>query len=108
MLLVQPVVAQELEPRRWSHLPVGISFTGIGYAYTDAEILLEPALEIEDASAEIHTTVFSYVRTLDFFGKSGRIDVLLPYSAGRWAGLLEGSRHLHGVAGSMILVYGLL
>jgi hypothetical protein len=83
-------VAQQLEPRRWTHLPVGANFAGVGYAYTESEIFLDPALQIEDATGEIHTGVFSYLRALDVFGKSGRIDVTIPYSIGRWAGLLEG------------------
>jgi hypothetical protein len=83
-------MAQEIEPRRWSHLPVGVNFAGFGYAYTDTDISFNPALQIENASAEIHTSVFSYVRTLDVFGKSGRIELLVPYSTGRWEGLLEG------------------
>jgi hypothetical protein len=91
LLAAQSVCAQELEPRRWTHLPVGVNFMGFGYAYTDADIAFDPSLQIEDARGDIHTAVFSYVRTLDVFGKSGRIDVLLPYSNGRWEGLLEGS-----------------
>jgi hypothetical protein len=82
--------AQELEPRRWSHLPVGANFAGLGYAYTDADILFDPALEIEDATAEIHTLVFNYVRVLDVFGKTGRVELLARHSNGRWEGLLEG------------------
>ncbi|MGD8894222.1 MAG: hypothetical protein PVF94_14420, partial [Desulfobacterales bacterium] len=31
-------LAQELEPRRWSHLPTGTNFVGGGYAYTQADI----------------------------------------------------------------------
>jgi hypothetical protein len=91
--------AQELEPRRWSHLPVGANFAGAGYAYTDSDILFNPALELENVRGEVHTTVFAYLRALDVFGKSGRIDVMLPYSAGRWDGLLEGqpaSTRRHG------------
>jgi len=90
VLVGQTGLAQEVEPRRWSHLPVGANFVGLGYAYTDSDILLDPALQIENASAEIHTTAFSYVRALDVFGKSGRIDLMIPYSTGRWEGLLEG------------------
>ena len=47
--------AQELEPRRWSHLPVGINFAALAYAYTDGNIFLDPAVLVEDAQAEIHT-----------------------------------------------------
>ena len=90
VLVGQTGLAQEVEPRRWSHLPVGANFAGLGYAYADTDILLDPTLQIENASAEIHTTAFSYVRALDVFGKSGRIDLMIPYSTGRWEGLLEG------------------
>jgi hypothetical protein len=90
LLLSFQVMAQELEPRRWSHLPVGANFFGVGYAYTESDILFDPTLQIEDAGGEIHTAAFSYLRALDVFGKSGRIDVMVPYSVGRWAGLLEG------------------
>jgi hypothetical protein len=90
MLLANSASAQELEPRRWAHLPVGANFAGVGYVYTDSDINFNPTLEIEDATGEIHTTAISYVRALDVFGKSGRIDVLVPYSNGRWEGLLEG------------------
>ncbi len=90
LLLARFAVAQELEPRRWTHLPVGANFVGFGYTYTDSDIFFNPALQIEDTSAEIHTAVFSYVRALNVFGKSGRVDFLVPYSTGRWEGLLEG------------------
>jgi hypothetical protein len=90
LLSAGAAMAQELEPRRWSHLPVGANFVGVGYAYTETEIFLDPALQIEDATGEIHTGAFSYLRALDVFGKSARIDVLVPYSIGRWEGLLEG------------------
>lgn len=90
LLLPVFVAAQETEPRRWSHLPVGANFIGAGYSYTDVDILLDPTLQIEDARGEIHTFVFSYIHALDVFGKSGRIDITVPYSNGRWEGLLEG------------------
>jgi hypothetical protein len=28
-----PAAAQELEPRRYSNIPVGLNFVGFGYAY---------------------------------------------------------------------------
>jgi hypothetical protein len=90
ILSTGPLQAQELEPRRWSHLPVGANFAALAYSYADSDILFDPALEIEEATGEVHTAIFSYVRALDVFGKSGRIDVLVPYSTGRWQGLLQG------------------
>ena len=92
-LLILPghlAMAQETEPRRWSHLPVGANFAAFGYAYTDTDIFLDPALQLENVRADVHTTVLSYIRALDVFGNSARIDVMLPYSVARWEGLLEG------------------
>lgn len=89
-LVVRPAVAQELEPRRWSHLPVGANFVSAGYANTDGNIFLDPSLLIEGAQAEIHSGGLAYVRVLDVLGKSGRIDVVAPYSAGRWEGTVDG------------------
>jgi hypothetical protein len=90
LILTGVATAQELEPRRWSHLPVGANFIGLGYAYGDIDILVDPVLQLEDVSAETHSVVFSYIRVLDVFGKSGRIDFTIPYTTGRWEGLLEG------------------
>jgi len=90
LLCFQAVMAQEVEPRRWTHLPVGGNFAGVGYAYSNVDIFFNPALQLENVNAEIHTMATSYVRALNVFGKSGRIDVLIPYSVGRWDGLLQG------------------
>jgi len=90
LMFNQFAFAQDLEPRRWAHLPVGANFLATGYSFTETDILFDPALQIEDASAEVHTVVLGYARVLDFFGKTGRIDIIAPYSNGRWEGLLEG------------------
>ena len=87
---MRSAASQALEPRRWTHLPVGANFAGFAYTYADVDIAFDPALQIEDATADIDTYLFSYVRVLDVFGRSGRIDFLVPYSTGRWEGLLEG------------------
>jgi hypothetical protein len=36
------LLGQELEPRRWSHLPSGINFIGLGTAYTFGDINFDP------------------------------------------------------------------
>ena len=82
--------AQDTEPRRWTSLPTGLNFIGVGYAYTDGDILFDPVLRIEDATFELHTGVLSYIRTLAIAGKSARVDFNLPYAAGRWEGLVDG------------------
>lgn len=81
--------AQDTEPRRWTNLPTGVNFIGVGYGCTQGDIFLDPVLRIEDASFELNTGVFSYIRTFAFAGRSARVDFNLPYSAGRWEGMVD-------------------
>ena len=83
--------AQELEPRRWSHLPTGTNFLSAGYSYTEANILFDPVLRIEDAEMEMHTLGIKYTRTFALFQKSARIDFTQAYQRGQWEGLLDGA-----------------
>jgi hypothetical protein len=82
--------AQDTEPRRWTNLPTGLNFIGVGYAYTEGDILFDPVLRIEAASFKLHSSVFSYIRTLAVAGRSARVDFTLPYAAGRWEGTVDG------------------
>ena len=91
MSLALPCPALELEPRQWSHLPVGTNFAGAGYAYTRADISFDPVLLIENAEMDLHTLAGKYIRTFGLFGKSGRIDLVQAYQDGKWSGLLDGA-----------------
>lgn len=85
-----PASAQELEPRRWSHLPTGINFLGGGYAYTGGDFVFDPVLLVEDVDFTMHTIAAKYIRTFEWFGKSARFDIAQTYHEARWEGLLDG------------------
>jgi hypothetical protein len=89
--LMSPCHAMELEPRQWSHLPVGSNFAGIGYAYTRADISLDPVLKLEDVEMTLQTWAGKYIRTFELFEKSARVDLVQAYQKGRWTGLLDGT-----------------
>ena len=88
--LMLPCLALELEPRQWSHLPVGANFGGVGFAYTTADIAFDPVLLIEDAEMDLKTWAGKYIRTFGLFEKSARIDLTQAYHQGEWSGLLDG------------------
>ncbi len=92
LLLTDPVIAQDIEPRRWTHLPVGMNVLGAGGIYTDGDINFDPVLELEDVTVEAKTVIASYLHAFDLAGMSARFDVRLPYKDARWEGLLEGER----------------
>ncbi len=88
---VGEATAQDLEPRAFSPVPVGLNFAALGYAYSYGNVVLDPALPITDGEADVHSMLAAYVRTIDFFGMSGKIDAAVPYVAyGKWKGLVEG------------------
>lgn len=88
---VLPATAQDIEPRRWSHLPLGANFSGVAYAYTEGDIYLNPVLRITDGEFEMHTAAFKYIHAFEVLGKSARVDITQLYQSGSWSGLLNGA-----------------
>ncbi len=90
LVLLTPCFAVEPVPRKWSHLPSGLNIAGVGYAYTEADIFIDPAILLEDVKMELHTWVGKYIRSFELFDKSARVDLTQAYQKGEWTGLLEG------------------
>jgi len=86
----QSLWAQDLEPRRWTHLPVGSNYISAFTVDSSTDVFLDPVLLIEDGEADFRTAGFSYLHAFDLAGKSARFDVTVPYASGRWEGLLDG------------------
>jgi len=88
-VLPEQAKAQDLEPRRWGHLPTGMNLVGLGYAYTDSFVYFSPFWKITDTSARINSYAVSAIHTFDLAGKSARISFLLPFVSGRWEGNVD-------------------
>lgn len=89
--LAPSCLAQDIEPRRWSHLPLGSNFGGLAYAYTEGDIFLNPVMRIEDGEFEMNTAALKYIHAFELLGKSARIDLLQMYQTGSWSGLVNGT-----------------
>jgi hypothetical protein len=74
--------AQDLEPRAFANTPVGLNFLIGGYVFSKGTVGTDPSVPITDTEIELHSTVLAYVRTLDLWGRSGKFDVIVPYT---WA-----------------------
>jgi len=70
--------AQGIEPRAYSNAPVGVNFLIAGYAYTRGDLEFA-TLPITDANLHTSNAVVAYARAVDFWGKSGKVDVIAPY-----------------------------
>jgi hypothetical protein len=72
--------AGEIEPRSYVNTPVGINFLLTGYSYSDGGLSTPASSPIKDAELKIQYGVLAYARALDVWGKSGKIDMILPYA----------------------------
>ena len=70
--------AQSLEPRTYSNTPVGMNFLIVGYGYGSGSVVADASIPLENASLQTHGPLLAYARALDVWGKSGKIDVVLP------------------------------
>ena len=90
LLLGTTLVAQEVEPRRWSHLPMDVNFIGVGVAYTQGDILFDPVLNVTDATVELQSYVAKYIRSFELLSRSARIEFKGAYQDGLWKGIRDG------------------
>jgi hypothetical protein len=84
-------LAQDIEPRAYSNIPIGVNFLVAGYAYSEGDVAADPSIPLTNANVRTHTAFLGYAHSLDVGGRSGKFDVILPYS---W---LSGSAELAGV-----------
>ena len=87
--LPEQASAQDLEPRRWSHLPSGQNIVGVGYIYTEANVFFSPVLKITDGVSRINGLGITAIHTFDMAGKSARFSLMVPYLSGRWEGDID-------------------
>jgi len=90
LCMVSPDIrAQSLEPRAYADVPVGMNFLIAGFAYSQGD--LETALPVTHPRFDTSSGMFGYTRSLDLWGKSGKIDIGAPYSWLSGSGDFEGS-----------------
>jgi hypothetical protein len=82
--------AQDIEPRAYSNAPVGVNFLIAGYAHTQGGLFFDPSLPVTDPHLKTSTAVLAYIRAVNFWGKSGKVNLILPYM---W---LSGSANFEG------------
>ena len=80
LLLGAAASAQDLEPRAYSNVPVGLNFVLAGYGYALGGLSTDTALPIEDAEISQHTTLLAYSRSFGLLGRLAKFDFILPYS----------------------------
>lgn len=75
-----PASAQDIEPRAYSNAPIGVNFLIAGYAYTRGGVAFDTALPITDPRLHTSSALVAYATVLDLWGKSAKIDAIVPYT----------------------------
>jgi hypothetical protein len=86
----EPLRAQELEVRRWNHLPIGLNSAGGGYALTKGQVAFDPVLQLEQVKFESHAFPVKYLRSFELLRHSARFEVWQAYQIAHWNGTLAG------------------
>ncbi|HCL84252.1 MAG TPA: hypothetical protein DIC22_09765, partial [Chitinophagaceae bacterium] len=82
LLQMERGLAQDLDPRAYVWVPVGISILGLGYGYTYGGVLTDPTIPVKDVNATIHTTSLGAAHVFSMFHKTAQISANLPWN---WA-----------------------
>ena len=90
LLVAAAASAQDLEPRAYSNVPVGVDFLVVGYAYTEGSVSTDPSLPIEDAHLAQSTSLLAWSRSFGLLGRLAKVDVIAPYAS------LSGSARVAG------------
>ncbi|MCF8024882.1 MAG: hypothetical protein K9K82_05290 [Desulfobacteraceae bacterium] len=99
LLAAMPAYAGEIEPRAYVNTPVGINFLLAGYLYSDGGLSTTGSSPLKDARLTINTGVLAYARALDVWGKSGKMDIIMPYSGLSGSAMVAGQHRERNVSG---------
>ncbi len=91
MLQSNFLYAQELEARLLTNIPVKSNVLATGYGYASGNILIDPAIPIEDFNAKLNSFMGAYARSIQFFGMSSKIDIVVPFTIADWSGTFNGN-----------------
>jgi hypothetical protein len=92
--------AQELEPRQYANLPVGMNFLIAGYTVSDGGVLLDPSITFENAELEIDGPVVGYARGISVGGLSAKVDAGISHVCMSGSADFEGQRLSRDKCGS--------
>jgi Putative MetA-pathway of phenol degradation len=84
--------AQELQPRAYVPAPVGLGFFSIGVSSNRGGLLFDPSLPIQNAQVTAAIPSVALGETLNVFGRSGQVLIVLPYVVANLSGTFAGSQ----------------
>jgi hypothetical protein len=88
--LIGRVAAQDMEARAYSVAPVGTNIVIVGYSRSTGDMNFDPSLPVTNGKAAVNNAAVGYIRSIDLFGRSANVAVVLPYTWGHLQGNVAG------------------
>ena len=101
----QVLCAQTLAPRAYVITPEGSNAVTLTWNFYTGDILFDNTLPITGANGTINIFIPTYYHAFGFFGRSANVTASLPYSVGKFNGLIvnqEENLYRSGVADGFI------
>jgi len=83
-------LAQELEPRAYRTLPIGLNAFVLAGVYSNGNVVADATSPIQDLELTSTTAILSYLRSFGLLGRSASVTVQLPYLHMSGSGFLNG------------------
>ena len=99
MLLFGNANAQDLDPRRYTNIPVGQNFLALAFVYSEGDVNFSSSVPLTDAKIRVDGPALAYAHTFSIAEKSASVDILLPYACVAGSALLNGERASRVVCG---------
>jgi hypothetical protein len=91
VIAFQHSFAQDLSPRAYLITPLHANALTLTWSFYDGGINLSGSIPITGASGTYHVPSIGYYHSLNFFGRSSNITIVLPYGVGTFAGDVFGA-----------------
>ena len=99
IISVGTVAGQELSPRAYWPAPEETKICILGYSHSWGDVLMDPSLPITGVDSQIHVGLLAYQHTLNFFGRTSKFVIEIPYVIGNLKGFLYGEPRTRNIAG---------
>ena len=93
------VGAQELEPRAYTNVPIGLNFLIMGFTDSDGSALFDPSIALDNASIHVDGPVVGYARSVRVGTMSSKIDAGLSHVCLNGSADFQGQRVARSVCG---------
>ena len=90
---VKSTLAQELEPRSYVNIPIGLNFLVLGVGSTEGEVAPSPSAPIKDAYLEADALLFAYAHSFELAGQSANFDLQTSRACYDGSAQYLGERH---------------